>query len=296
LKNVIKYNNFINEAEEVKQQYYIYTLSDPTTGDVKYVGKTKDTKDRIRRHMEPSNLKNAWTSKTKWILWLKNQGLKPEIEILDEGDADNIDDLEIYWIEQLKQWGYKLKNDTKGGGGCEYWTGKKMPEESKLKTLMNNPLRRDVCEYEIGTDRLLAEYISTREASLKSGHKISTIIDSCKGKSIPDKFGCYWRYKDEYFSYTERDLKHTKEELLKMKMNHPLRKTIYQYEIGTDRLIREFDSSHDAERETKIQRGHIIKCCKGIPNFNTAGGYYWRFKDNYFPLVLSKSITKTKLT
>jgi len=66
-------------------------------------------------------------------------------------------------------------------------------------------------------------------------------------------------------------------------MNHPFRKSINQYEIGTDRLVKEWDSGHDIEREIGISRNHICKCCKGIPNFNTAGGYYWRFKDNYFP-------------
>ncbi len=42
-------------------------LSDPIDKDVKYIGKTKDIKDRLSRHMNPSNLKNAWTSKTKWL-------------------------------------------------------------------------------------------------------------------------------------------------------------------------------------------------------------------------------------
>lgn len=184
----------------MKQKYYIYTLSDPTTGEVKYVGKTKDTKDRIRRHMSKDHLRDSWTSKNKWLLWLKNQGLKPEIEILDEGDKENIDNLERYWIGQLKQWGYKLKNETEGGDGYD-WTGRK----------------------------------------------------------------------------------HRSDSVMKMKMNHPFRKTILQYEIGTDEVIAEFDSAHDAERVTGIFRRHINKCCKGIKNFNSVGGYYWRYKDNYFP-------------
>jgi len=283
MKTIFK--DSLNEKVEMKQKYYIYTLSDPIDGEVKYVGKTKNLKNRFWAHNSPYSLKDSWTSKNKWLLWLKNQELKPMIDVLDESDADNIDNLEIYWIGQLKQWGFKLKNDTSGGQGADYWTGKKIPEESKLKTLMNNPLRREVCEYEIGTDKLLAEYISTREASRKTGHKVSTIIDSCKGKSTPSKFGHYWRYKDEYFPYVERELKHTKEELLKMKMNHPNRKSVCQYQIETDELVKEYDSVRQSEKETGINRRHIIGCCKGTKSFNSAGGYYWRYKDNYFPFV-----------
>lgn len=191
---------FINENEN--QKYFIYTLIDPIDKDVKYIGKTKQTKERLARHMAPYSLKDSWTSKNKWLLWLRNQGLKPEIEILDEGDADNIDNLERYWIAQIKQWGYKLKNETEGGDGGRNWLGKKHKESSK--------------------------------------------------------------------------------EL--MKMNNPLRKTICQYEIGTDKLIKEWDSGHDIEREyPNIKRGHVTRCCKGIENYNSVGGYYWRFKDDYFP-------------
>lgn len=267
--------------------FYIYTLTDPIDKQIKYVGKTKDTKDRLSRHLSPVNLKESWTSKNKWLLWLKNQNLKPIMEVIDEGDSENIDDLEKYWISQFKTWGFKLKNETEGGEGCSYWTGKKLSEEHKRKTKMNNPLRRDVCQYEIGTDKLIKEYISLREASRETKYKRDIIKKSCDGKSIPFKHGVYWRYKDNYFPYVERDLKHSEDELEKMKMNHPLRKTICQYEIGTDKLIREYDSSHDVERETKLQRGHITRCCKGVKNYNTIGGYYWRFKDNYFPQVLS---------
>jgi len=279
---IIDFITYINEQIEDDRKYYIYTLSDPIDGEVKYVGKTKDLKDRMWRHMEPSNLKNAWTSKTKWILWLKKQGLKPIMDILDEGDANNINDLERYWISQIKTWGYRLKNDTSGGQGADYWKGKKLSNEHKLKVKMNNPLRKDICEYEIGTDKLLAEYISVREASKKTGHTEYAIISSCKGLSTPDKFGVYWRYKDNYFPYEARDLKPSEETIQKIKLKQH-RNNICQYEIGTDRLLSTYESSYDAERITGINRSHIMKCCRGIKNYNSVGGYYWRFEDNYFP-------------
>lgn len=288
----MNFKDFLNEEleEEMKQKYYIYTLSDPIDGEIKYIGKTNNLKNRLWRHISPCHLKSSWIPKNKWVLWLKNQGLRPIIEVLDEGDENNIDDLERYWIGQFKQWGYKLKNVSDGGPNPSYWKGKNIPLEMRLKILMNNPNRKPVNEYEIGTDKLIGEYISVSEAGRKTGHKRDTILYSCIGKSVPHKFGVYWRFKDNYFPYVEPDLKHTDEDLLKMKMNHPFRKTICQYEIGTDKLIAEYDSSHDVERILGFNHNNISKCCKGVENYNTVGVFYWRFKDNYFPHRDNKNI------
>ena len=275
-------------------EYYVYTLTDPLDKDIKYIGKTKDLKDRMRRHMGPSNLKDLWIPKNKWIKWLKNQGLKPEMEILDVGNKNNIDDLEIYWITQFKTWGYKLKNVSSGGAGCDYWVGKKLSDEHKMKSKMNNPLRRVVCEYEIGTDKFIKKYDSIADASKETGHKKETISYSCSGKRVSMKFGHYWRFKDEYFPYVPLDLKQSEESKLKSKMNSPLRRIVYQYEIKTDKLVGKYISSHDAEKDTGINRNQICKCCRGLKNYNTAGGFYWRYKDDYFLYRENKSKNEDK--
>jgi len=271
------------------KKYYIYTLTDPIDMGIKYVGKTKNLKNRLSRHMSQYSLKESWTKKNKWLLYLKNNNLKPLIEILDEGHIDNIDDLEIYWISQLKAWGYKLKNETKGGKGCEYWTGKKLSKEHILKTKMGNPLRKVICEYEIISNKFLNEYISIGEASKNTGHKRDTIINSCKGKSDSLKHEVYWRYKENYFPYIKRNLTQSEESKKKSKMNNPLRKVICQYEIGTDKLIKEYASSHDVDKDYPNSRTHITKCCKGIKNYNSVVGYYWRFRGEYFPLTSNQT-------
>jgi hypothetical protein len=43
--------------------------------------------------------------------------------------------------------------------------------------------------------------------------------------------------------------KHSKESVEKMKLNHPFRKEINQYEIETNKLINTFISSHEAEEK-----------------------------------------------
>ena len=264
--------------------FFIYTLADPISNEIKYIGKTKNPKDRLQRHMCPYNLKQSWQSKNKWLRYLKNNGLKPIMEVLDEGDENNIDDLEIYWIAQFKAWGFKLKNET-NGGTFPIQKGSKLTERH-TDNMKKSSKKKSVVQYNID-NIFVAEYESISEAHRQT--KLYHIGDCCREK----RKQCgeyYFRYKDNYFPYVERvdywtGAHHSKETIEKLKKNNPLKKSICQYSIEDDKLINEFESGHDAERLIGLSRRHIIKCCKGIRNFNSVGGFYFRFKNNYFPFV-----------
>lgn len=265
--------------------YFIYTLSDPISKEVKYIGKTKNLKDRLQRHMTPCNLKQTWQSKTKWLKYLKNNNLKPIMELLDVGDENNIDQLEIYWISQFKSWGFNLKNETIGGQNPTP-KGTKLKEKHIRNLKKSIKTKKIVVQYTLD-DVFVAEYESISEAEEKT--KFHHVSDCCNGKR--KKCGSfYFRFKDNYYPYVERidywtGAHHKEESIRKMKNNHPFRKIICQYRIDTDEMIAEYDSSYDASNLTGLQRGHICKCCRGIKNYNSVGGYYFRFKDNYFPFV-----------
>lgn len=192
-----------------KKIYYIYTLTDPISNEIKYVGKTRDLKNRFYRHLSSYYLKESWTPKNKWILNLKNNNLKPLMEILDIGDEYNIDSLEIYWISQLKAWGIKLKNETVGGDGFS-WSGRR--------------------------------------------HKVESVE--------------------------------------KMKMNHPFRREVIQYDLNSGKLINKYDSIHEAAESTGLHRGHISKCCSGKKHYHSVGNYYFRFSDDNFPQTQNKFKSK----
>lgn len=266
-------------------EYYIYTLTDPISLEIKYIGKTKNIKDRLQRHMLPSNLTALWQPKTKWLKYLKNNNLKPIIELLDVGDENNIDELEVYWISQFKTWGYKLKNIAKGGSNPN-------PKGEKLRKNHIDTLKKScknkkiVLQYTI-TNVFVKEYESIKNAEKETGFKH---ISECCRNIRHNVGGYYFRYKDNYFPYVEKEnfwlgKKHKKESVKKMKMNHPFRKVIQQYDINTNELIKEFLSSYDVERELGFCRTHVTRCCKGVKNYNTVGGYYFRYKDNYFPNI-----------
>lgn len=108
---------------------YIYTLSD-IKGNL-YVGKTSDLEQRYKTHLKECKKKR--TIKEKWIFSLLSNNEKPIIEILEECNEDNWEQYEIYWIGQLKAWGFRLMNGTSGGEGSDGFRGKKHSLETKLK-------------------------------------------------------------------------------------------------------------------------------------------------------------------
>ncbi len=96
---------------------YIYTLTDPRDGIIKYVGKTQtELKYRLNGHGNELHLKRGGR-KNNWIRSLKNLGLMPIIEELDRVDINEWGFWEQYWISQIKTWGFDLKNESEGGYG-----------------------------------------------------------------------------------------------------------------------------------------------------------------------------------
>jgi len=125
--------------------YKIYTLADPDTKEVRYVGKTKKTLlHRLQQHIYESFRYKSY--KASWIKSLLQEDKMPIIELLDETNED-WQSLEVYWIAQMKSWGFHLVNMTDGGDGnhnqvitqetkqkiSQTLRGKKRPQEVRDK-------------------------------------------------------------------------------------------------------------------------------------------------------------------
>lgn len=105
----------------------IYTLSNPETLEIRYVGKTKHPLNRRLNGHIWNRKSNAKVS--KWVLSLYRKGCYPIIELLEECNEDNWEDTERYWIAQFKTWGFTLMNTAEGGeSGC---SGYNHTEEAK---------------------------------------------------------------------------------------------------------------------------------------------------------------------
>lgn len=94
---------------------YIYTLKDPNTNEIRYIGKTNNIKTRLKDHIRKSKLSK--THKNNWIqsLIIKNQ--KPIIEIIEVITNNEWGIREQYWIDYYKSKGVRLTNIANGGIG-----------------------------------------------------------------------------------------------------------------------------------------------------------------------------------
>ena len=106
--------------------FHIYTLSCPKSGEIRYVGQTRQRpQSRYASHISSSkhNQKKDYTH--CWIKSLLNDGLKPIMEIIE--DATTID-REIYWIKYYRESGYNLTNYSDGGELGNFGKTWKMPD------------------------------------------------------------------------------------------------------------------------------------------------------------------------
>lgn len=110
------------------QHNYIYTLTDPISNEVRYIGKSvKALKYRLSQHLKDK----SGVKRSNWIQGLIKKGLVPIIDELDSCERkEDLGNLEIYWISQFRVWGFKLLNMTDGGDSS---TGYKHTEETKKK-------------------------------------------------------------------------------------------------------------------------------------------------------------------
>ena len=125
---------------------FIYTLSDKD-GNIRYIGKTSYIKQRLYAHIRETK-SNRISHKINWIKSLLNNNERPIIEILDEVPIDDWQLYEAYWIEQFRQWGFILTNQTSGGdGGSGYIhtaESKEKMRQAKLGTTLSEEQKNKI--------------------------------------------------------------------------------------------------------------------------------------------------------
>lgn len=92
----------------------IYTLSDPRTNEIRYVGQTNATlRKRLQRHLRFRDN----TERTKWLKSLSENGLTPNIDFVAEATLENWKEEERFYIAYFRFLGFSLTNMTDGGDG-----------------------------------------------------------------------------------------------------------------------------------------------------------------------------------
>lgn len=116
--------------------WIIYTLKNPRTNEVRYVGWTKRGGNRrLNTHIQEAVGKIATTHKARWILSLLSVGIRPVMDVIESGTGEGWREAEQRWIALFRAQGVRLTNATDGGEGTVgYKPSAKARELTSLRT------------------------------------------------------------------------------------------------------------------------------------------------------------------
>lgn len=238
---------------------FIYSLSDPISRNIRYIGKTNNIKKRLINHLKDKS--NC--HRTNWISSLKSKKLIPIIDILEECSEEEVDDLERYYISQYKSWGYDLTNSTSGGDGGYVFTDEvkqKMSQQRKGKKQSIESIQKraeKMCK-PILQYTLYGEFFKQWK-SIKSAAEFYKVSETSIKQALSGRSRKCVNF--QWFNYTENFSKNISpirkiEKLTrrgkKLIYNHPKSRKIGQYDLN-DNLIKTFSSISQASKELEIK-------------------------------------------
>lgn len=222
----------------------IYKYENLINGKI-YIGKAKDIGQRKREHRyEADNERdNSIFHKA-----LKKYGEDNfSFEIIEECEEEELDEKEIYWIEQY----HSYIKDPLCKGGYNLTTG----GDGGQSVFFEKPVLQYTLQGEF-----VKEYKSASEAARLLNLFKSNITAACRGES--SQCGGYqWKYKDS----------DKKINIIKFIGQQEVEK--YDY-LG--KLIETYKNAKEASIKNNICHQSITACCRGEVKF--AGDFQWKYK------------------
>lgn len=254
---------------------YIYGLLDPITQELRYVGKSVSPFSRFRKHMAERNKYDFY--KDRWIRKLYGLNLKPELLIISIVPKNEWVFWEQFYISYFKAIGAKLTNCTLGGDQPPGTKNRKHTEEAKKKmseAKKNKPI----------------PWLNTGEERSESHRK--NLSKSLKGRVSPNKGKKFDEVARNNMSkshiglhkgenhpmYNKNHSEETKKKISEnLKDKGPNNYRVVIQLSKDNQFIKEWGSIRNAEEQLGIN--NISSCCSG--KLNTAGGYKWKYKEDY---------------
>jgi group I intron endonuclease len=245
----------------------IYTLSDPRTNEVRYVGKTiKSLAERLNNHVHSS--KTLKDHRAKWIQSLLKDGEYPIIEVLDTCCETDWQSIEKFWIITLKFLGVRLVNQNEGGCGNN---GFSFSDASKAK------ISRSL------TGKKQSPETIEKRASKMRGRKLS---QDHINKSTATRISRNYKMSDKHkqkLIYINKNKKLSEEHKKLIAIgarinNEKNKKPVDQYSLNGE-FITSFSCAGEASEKTFVNCSSIRMCCKGMRK--KAGNFLWKFSKKF---------------
>jgi group I intron endonuclease len=276
----------------------IYSLVDPETNIIRYIGKSDNLNRRLSEHIKKS--KHSITHKNNWIVSLTKKGLSPIIEVIDIVPRHEWEFWEVFWIDQFKSWGFNLTNISNGGNGGDLGPIVRKKISDKLKGRVNSEeSKKKLSEYRLGkTYEELYGIERALEVKSKMSNDRSGSNNNMYGKTHSDVTKMKIRLKNSENNKGENNpmygKKHTKDtiEVIKNKLSvknsgvgnpfygkthtdefkNKLRKKVKQLDLDGN-LIKIWNSITEAANTLGLNQSSISSVCNK-PN-RTYNNYKW---------------------
>jgi hypothetical protein len=263
---------------------YIYGISH--RGLIRYIGKSNNPRRRLYQHINEKSNKHKYN----WLNNIIKNNDRPTIEIIDEVPEEEWQFWEQYWISQFKTWEFKLLNATNGGDGANGYKhaehSKKKMRKSKLGTTLPQEQRDKI-------SKSVKQKFIENPGYNRSGNNLKKEIDRellyklyiTENLSTPKiakilGFG----KKKIWDSLKENNISKPKEVWKKQLSTQP-KKVVLQYDLSGN-FIKEWLGLDIIQKELVINKSNIANCCRGIAK--SAGGYIWRYKDEFIEININK--------
>jgi hypothetical protein len=243
----------------MKKITYIYTLTDPTTGLVRYVGKTVNPKRRLHEHM--SHAKNTTSSNynlhsANWIRLLIKENKRPILNIIDIAGKNCWECKEQYWIKWYRDKNHDLTNIEDGGSSNKKGA-------LKARKLIKEVYSKEVEMFSMGNE-FLRSFKSASEAAKFLDKKSKAPIQYCASGRTRSVYGYKWKYKNETWVY-------------KKKLTGSKKRIVLKIDSDGNILERFLSFKDIIEKYPEYNKNYIISCCNKYQN--TYLGYKWVYEN-----------------
>ena len=240
----------------------IYCIQNKKDGK-RYIGQSVDIYQRWRHHKWQLN-NSRHSNCHMQASWIQNGKENFEFSILKQCDIEELDKLEIYFIDKYKTFNNKYGYNFETGGNLH----KKRSYETVEKIALAN--RKPLSQYHRNGE-YITTYNSIKEASEMTGISFKYISNACLGRTKVAG-GFQWKFINDIspvqdFSNIETGCK----------------KCVAQYDLDGN-LIAIYNSITKAGAENQINFKGISNACRDVRK--TAGGYQWRYVKNKESAVL----------
>ena len=241
---------------------FIYSLIDPRTNEVKYIGRSKDPKNRLFTHINESRTRSS--SKDLWIKELMQEGYVPELFVVDFFYTE-LDKWEIFYIHLFKTWGFNLLNIVTdiqnrspyklGGAG----TSIIVLDKNNNYITKYESIKKCAVELNLNYKRIQEILAGTRS----TGYGIHK---TCKSNN-----GYVFVYESEYDANKDYSV------IKPLNNKGKIDRVVEQYDLRGN-LTNTFISAVQAGKANNVGSTEISRMCGGTSKCKTVAGYTWKYR------------------